>query len=67
MIAALRGKGLRLEKRLVKTERMGVLMIENEWDFDVYATRLGVTQLGPQIRDLCVPKTQSVLIGGGIT
>jgi hypothetical protein len=34
MIAALRGKRLRLEKNLVNTERMGVRAIENEWDFD---------------------------------
>jgi hypothetical protein len=33
---------LRLEKSLMNKERMGVLTTENEWDFDVYATRLGV-------------------------
>ena len=32
-IAALSGKRLRLEKSRVNTERMGVLAIENEWDF----------------------------------
>ena len=34
MSTALRGKGLRLKKKRVKTERMGLLAIENEWDFD---------------------------------
>jgi hypothetical protein len=27
-------QSLRLEKNLVNTERIGVLAIENEWDFD---------------------------------
>jgi hypothetical protein len=28
------GDGLRVKKNLANTEPMGVLMIENEWDFD---------------------------------
>ena len=34
MIAVLRGKGLRIEKRLVNTKRIEVRAFENEWDFD---------------------------------
>ena len=33
---------------------MGVRAIENEWDFDVYATRLERDATGTQIRD-CFP------------
>jgi hypothetical protein len=38
-------RGTGRTKNLVNTEPMGVYAIENEWDFDVCATRLSVTQL----------------------